>query len=376
MPLQAAPGATRHVLPGGAVALVHPDRRRIFVYNRTAHLLLRALTRCHRSRLPFALASRFGVPLDVAQRDVDSIFAECTASGLLNETKTRDHAPLASGLGDRGDASGFKDQLGLSRFRIGPLVVEVRASAAIERAIAPLWQHLRDDSTSADTQFILQVGNDGLGRLVNDGRIRIDGAEPHLLVGALCQAILERLHPATRWGPMIHGGAVAREGKAIVITAPSGFGKSTLIAYLVARGFEFLSDDLVPLRAQDHVVMPFPLPISVKPGAAGALAPFYSSLDADAPRENQFLIQHASFMAPGRPVEALIFPRYTPGATTSFENVSVEDALLRLLSDRIYFGLPIADQILSGFIRFLRRIERRSLIYSRFEEVEDCLAQL
>ena len=40
---------------------------------------------------------------------------------------------------------------------------------------------------------------------------------------------------------MIHAGAVARDGEAVLVAARSGSGKSPLIAYLVARGFEFLA---------------------------------------------------------------------------------------------------------------------------------------
>lgn len=373
MPLQVVSGVRRYALQGGGVALLHPDRRRLFVYNQTAHLLWRALGRGDRSCLPFVLASRFGLPLDTAEQDVDAILAEWIANGLLTELARPSEASPRASMPRQ--TTEFDEPLTSSRFRIGDLVVDVRASAMIESSIMPLWGHLRNDALSADVHYLLQVGNDGLGRLTIDGSTRVDGVEPHVLIGTFYQTILEHLHPATRWCAMFHAGAVAREGRAIIVAAPSGFGKSTLIAYLVARGFEYLSDDLASLRAQDHAVAAFPLPISVKSGAAQALAPFYPSLDAGACK-TQFLIQDSSFRAPVRPAKAVIFPRYVAGARTRFEEVSVQDALTRLLNDRISFGYPIEDEILTGFIRWLRGIERRALIYSEFAEAERCMTQI
>jgi DNA polymerase III delta prime subunit len=43
----------------------------------------------------------------------------------------------------------------------------------------------------------------------------------------------------------LHGACVARNGKGVLISGPSGFGKTTLAIHLALRGFQFLSDDLV-----------------------------------------------------------------------------------------------------------------------------------
>jgi len=134
----------------------------------------------------------------------------------------------------------------------------------------------------------------------------------------------------------MHAGAVAKNDAVAILAAPSGSGKSTLTAYLVTRGLEYLSDDIVPLRADDNAIVPFPMPIGVKPGAAPVLAPFYPSLDAAASHGSQYLVRNTDFLAPARPAKALIFPRWIAGAATRFEPLSVQQALERLLADRIY----------------------------------------
>jgi hypothetical protein len=255
------------------------------------------------------------------------------------------------------------------------LVFSVSADASIEAVITPLLSHLRIDAGASDVVCVMGASGAGRGFLVVDGRIVIDGVEEHIVVGAFYKVILERMHPAAQWRAMMHAGAVAKNGVAAIVPAPSGSGKSTLTAYLVARGYDYLSDDLVPLLAQDDAVAPFPLPISVKPGAAPVLAPFYPALDGDARGGTQFLVQDTSFLAPARPAKALVFPRYVRGAPTRFQSLSVQEALARLLSDRVYLGYPIEDAALRGFIGWLRRVGRYELIYCDLEEAEHCISR-
>src|SRR5689334_21394421 len=80
----------------------------------------------------------------------------------------------------------------------------------------------------------------------------------------------------------MHAGAVARDGCAIGFPAPSGSGKTTLIAGLIARGFTYVSDDLVAVAAADGRVAPWPMPLSIKAGSWPLLEPLHPQL-AEAP---------------------------------------------------------------------------------------------
>ncbi|MGE5596742.1 MAG: hypothetical protein ACM3S1_12005 [Hyphomicrobiales bacterium] len=64
----------------------------------------------------------------------------------------------------------------------------------------------------------------------------------HVLVGPVLGTALQ-----LRGQPLLHAGAVVIDGVAAAITAPSGYGKSTLIAHLASRGLPVLSDDTLPI---------------------------------------------------------------------------------------------------------------------------------
>ena len=73
------------------------------------------------------------------------------------------------------------------------------------------------------------------------------------------------------WRAFIHGAALVRNGSSLALSGPSGSGKSTLAAGLLARGFAYLADDIVALSEPDGVIMPWPLPLSIKPGSVDIL---------------------------------------------------------------------------------------------------------
>jgi hypothetical protein len=57
---------------------------------------------------------------------------------------------------------------------------------------------------------------------------------------------------------VVHGGVVARENQALIISGPAGSGKTTLVTALMDAGFQFLSDDFCPFNEGTGLVHPFP----------------------------------------------------------------------------------------------------------------------
>lgn len=67
----------------------------------------------------------------------------------------------------------------------------------------------------------------------------------------------ERLH--------VHAGAVVRDGRAALMVAERETGKTTTLARLVLRGWEYLSDEAVSIGVDDDEVRGFSKPLSIKP---------------------------------------------------------------------------------------------------------------
>src|SRR3954463_10382211 len=58
----------------------------------------------------------------------------------------------------------------------------------------------------------------------------------------------------------VHASTVATEGRAVLITGPSGSGKSDLTLRLLDRGFTLVSDDQTILRRDDGRLLASPPP--------------------------------------------------------------------------------------------------------------------
>jgi hypothetical protein len=64
----------------------------------------------------------------------------------------------------------------------------------------------------------------------------------------------------------LHAAAAARDGSAVIIAAKRNTGKTTTIAQLVLRRWEFITDEMVGLPPHRNEVRGFAKPLSIKPG--------------------------------------------------------------------------------------------------------------
>jgi hypothetical protein len=76
---------------------------------------------------------------------------------------------------------------------------------------------------------------------------------------ALQHSIVKCLIDARQDLLWMHAGVVASAGQAIIVSGPSGQGKSTIVAELLARGWTYLSDEIAPIDPVTARVLPFPL---------------------------------------------------------------------------------------------------------------------
>ncbi|MFQ5460455.1 MAG: hypothetical protein ACE5EL_06640, partial [Anaerolineae bacterium] len=63
---------------------------------------------------------------------------------------------------------------------------------------------------------------------------------------------------------VLHSGAAERNGQAILLVGPSGWGKTTVTAALVKQGWRYLSDEFAPITPDGHV-HPFPRALRLVP---------------------------------------------------------------------------------------------------------------
>ena len=71
---------------------------------------------------------------------------------------------------------------------------------------------------------------------------------------------------------VLHAGGVALDGAGVIISGPSGAGKTTLTAALVRAGFSYLTDEALAIEPSTGLLHPYPKALSIKPGSWELLA--------------------------------------------------------------------------------------------------------
>lgn len=148
---------------------------------------------------------------------------------------------------------------------------------------------------------------------------------------------------------MLHSAVVERDGVAVILPVPSGYGKSTLCAALVCRGWRLLSDELAILRTDDMQLLPNPRPISLKNESVGVISDF--SLDAEIGETCEGTIKgNIAYMRP--PAESvaraketampglIISPIYVPEAPIDLKPLQKAEGFMWMVENAVnYFAL-------------------------------------
>jgi HprK-related kinase A len=72
----------------------------------------------------------------------------------------------------------------------------------------------------------------------------------------------------------LHAAVLERDGRALILPAPSSSGKSTLCAALAWRGWRLFSDEMAVFSFEDGRLRPNPRPVSLKNNAVDVIAAF------------------------------------------------------------------------------------------------------
>lgn len=128
------------------------------------------------------------------------------------------------------------------------------------------------------------------------------------------QSTLARL--SSDW-TFIHAGVVAVAGRAIVLPAVSGGGKTTMVAALLAEGAKYLSDEFAVVDPMGRV-HPYPRNLAIRVEDGPVLRIPATELGSD-------IVVDA--MAPG----AIVFLTFCPGASLELQPLSPGQSAVRLL---------------------------------------------
>ena len=222
--------------------------------------------------------------------------------------------------------------LAIHTLYVGFANTQVVVNSSPPDVTAVLQRHYQDLLVHEPTQIVGQLDvrhvDDSYQVLENS---KVTGEAPLLetFIPLLRDEIVLRFIDYHRHYLWLHAGAAASRGSAVVISAGSGRGKSTLVTSLCEQGWLFLSDDLLPLDMSRQEVLPFPQMPQIREHQGEALS--NDRLGELTKREIE--IPNSGICRQSLPIGAIIIPHFQYGSSVEITLLSPATAATHLLEN-------------------------------------------
>jgi HprK-related kinase A len=183
---------------------------------------------------------------------------------------------------------------------------------------------------------------------------------------------------------VIHAAVVEKGGRALILAADPGSGKSTLCAALVHQGWRLLSDELALVELSTGNVRPIARPVSLKNASIDLVRNFGRDVILSPVCHDTAKGSIAHMKPPVASVGALdtkampamvVFPKYVPGADLSVQLVGPAYAFLEIA--RHAFNLPVlAGDGFDAIARLVDQVRVARISYASFAQVVPAIEHL
>ena len=274
------------------------------------------------------------------------------------------------------------------RLRTGPVVTRIQSPlAAVAEGISLHYAEHPIEQPGSFADFHVRLGRPGNLRrwLRRQVVFQFDGAPPFLPLPA------EQAFPMLEWGLnwcisahchqylVVHAAAIERSGRALLLPAPPGAGKSTLCAGLVSRGWRLLSDELALIDPSSGDIAPLARPISLKNASIDVIRRFSPEAVLGPTVHDTLKGSVAHLKAPLESVERateparprwIVLPRYEASAAARFEPLGKGRAFMQLADSAFNYNLHGR----SGFETLAQMVEACDCYEFAYGDLEEAAA--
>lgn len=308
--------------------------------------------------IALALAEWRGISPDAARSELADLAAHWLGVGILRRNG-EEIAPVAPDpakpsppkmdLPPRFDPAYFAFRT--HTYRLLGVNVRVRyGDPELEHRVHPVLAHLETATTETEVHTLTVARILGYLYVFSGNDYMHFGRSIPELAPQVKFAVLD--HAIRRYDHILHlhAGAVASQGRLVILPAASGSGKTSLTARLVAAGCEYFSDEVVLLERGTGRVRPAPVSLCVKDSGADLLGRYFPGI-AELPehdRQDGLKVRYLPPPADSLPASdrtelpaLLVFPRFVEGTPVTLRPLSRTEAFGRLLDDCVAIPKPL-----------------------------------
>jgi hypothetical protein len=252
------------------------------------------------------------------------------------------------------------------------------------RVVDFLYQHLPggDETPPHLTYRLLSMAEDRHLALYREDTLIYQGASEAALADLFLADTCRSLVAQSRGGLLFHAAGLAWQNKGLMLPGQMGAGKSTLTAWLLTKGFNYLTDELVFIAAGSTSMQTFPRPLNLKRSARSVLRDWLDFSDRDQldpAGGDQILTGPQSDLAPptllypantvSQPaLRLIIFPHYQSEVEFEIQPLAKARAGLELMRCLVN-ARNLPEHGLPEIARLARQLPAYDLRYSSFARI-------
>lgn len=177
---------------------------------------------------------------------------------------------------------------------------------------------------------------------------------------------------------VLHAASLEKNGRALVMPAPPGSGKSTLCAALMLSGWRLLSDELTLIDLTSGLLHGLVRPVNLKNASIGIIARRFPQavFGPAVPDTQKGLISHlkptpASIERAAQPARAqwVIYPAFRPGARTHLASVGQASSFMKVVENA--FNYTVLGR--AGFEAAVGLIDATRSVSLEFSDLDQAL---
>ncbi len=175
---------------------------------------------------------------------------------------------------------------------------------------------------------------------------------------------------------MFHSAALEKNGKAVILPAPPGSGKSTLCAALAHNGWRLLSDEIAMISLEDGLIYPVARPISLKNQSIDIIKSFIPNAVMSKPAFDTHKGTVSLLKAPVDSVKRVyepaapafvIFPKYKAKSQATLTKKSTGSAFIELADNSFNYHV-LGKEGYEATANIMEQVDCYSFEYSDFDQ--------